>query len=481
MDYQTGKRYRNRSLLGLIGQRKFEEGESLGKSIRTSISDKMRSSALGIKEQLDPLNLARQLGGKGIFGDFLTGAIGKISGRSASDIEYFGGFGGKKRRIRDPLRASIGASNIQPLKSNEGLADVLGKIYNFMVKTKEEKIKQDEIGKSFRQEQLDEDQKRHDELVKAIQEGTPTATKEKAPKSKNMFDSLMEQIQKILEPILEIFSSIKDFIKGPIWQVLKSGWVAIAEFLAPLLLPALAVAGIAALIWAEFAAAGYLTKWWKENEVKSAQELGGNVAAAAAKEQIAMPNYDPTDAEAGDKWATLEAKKGVAIDKKNKLVAEYMQTKGFKEKKGISWNPFKDPNDKTYLDSKGNEAPPELKKEARQWADSKLVEQEKPKDTATPAPISPTPQNDPKTTYNPTTSTTPTKSTPQLTPKSIPKSTPNISPEPEPPVSSSEPNIQVNNTTNTISGKKPQTVATSSAKQRNSDLEYYHDRISPAY
>ena len=170
-----------------------------------------------------------------------------------------------------------------------------------------------------------------------------------------------------------------------------------------------------------------------------------------------------------------------AIDKKNKLVAEYMQTKGFKEKKGISWNPFKDPNDKTYLDSKGNEAPPELKKEARQWADSKLVEQEKPKDTATPAPISPTPQNDPKTTYNPTTSTTPTKSTPQLTPKSIPKSTPNISPEPEPPVSSSEPNIQVNNTTNTISGKKPQTVATSSAKQRNSDLEYYHDRISPAY
>lgn len=128
MEYQTAKRYRNRSLLGLIGQRKLEEGQGFGRSIAGGVSDKFKAAATGIKEQLDPMNWVRQLTGKGALGDWATGAFGKLTGRSNRDIEYFGGFSGKKRRIRDPLVATISSSNKQQLQNNDSLANILGKI-----------------------------------------------------------------------------------------------------------------------------------------------------------------------------------------------------------------------------------------------------------------------------------------------------------------------------------------------------------------
>ena len=73
---------------------------------------------------------------------------------------------------------SIGSKQVKPLKQNDSVADILAKIYNFMVKAHEEEVKHYELEKEFREEQKAEDERRHKELLKALTGTTtaPTAT-----------------------------------------------------------------------------------------------------------------------------------------------------------------------------------------------------------------------------------------------------------------------------------------------------------------
>ena len=111
-----------------------------------------------IQKQLDPRHLARTLGGTGLMGDLAVHLTGKLIDSS--------GFG--KRRNRTPEYSSISAGPIRPLRLGDASADILGKIYNFMRKTDEINIRKMEIDNAFRQEQMDEDERRHQELVRAI-------------------------------------------------------------------------------------------------------------------------------------------------------------------------------------------------------------------------------------------------------------------------------------------------------------------------
>ena len=88
----------------------------------------------------------------------------------------------KKQDIRDSeneviseensLRSKVSPGPVRPLKIGDSEADILGKMYNFMLKTDEKKILNNEIEAAFKQEQLDEDERRHQELVKAIRKYT---------------------------------------------------------------------------------------------------------------------------------------------------------------------------------------------------------------------------------------------------------------------------------------------------------------------
>ena len=138
MEYSKARRIRKTGLFKLIAEKKFEEGQGLGSDIGGAISDKFKAKSMGFKEALDPLNWTRKVFGKGLVGDLAVTGLGRLFGRSESSIGYFGGFKSKKRS-KDPRYSTISAGPIQPLRMGDSTADILGKMYNFMVVMDERK------------------------------------------------------------------------------------------------------------------------------------------------------------------------------------------------------------------------------------------------------------------------------------------------------------------------------------------------------
>jgi hypothetical protein len=170
MDYQDARRIRKSGLLSLIAEGYFEANKGLGGSIGGAISDKFKARAVGFKESIDPLNFVRKLTGEGLLGDVAVTGFGRLVGRKDKDIAAFGGY--KRKNKKDSRYASIGSGPIRPLRMGDSESDILGKMYNFMVKTSEVERLEHEIENAFKQEQLDEDNRRHNELVKAIKSFT---------------------------------------------------------------------------------------------------------------------------------------------------------------------------------------------------------------------------------------------------------------------------------------------------------------------
>jgi hypothetical protein len=166
MDYQKATRTRKTGLFRLIAKKKFEEGQGLGSSIGGAVSEKFKSYGKGIQESLDPLNWTRKIFGKGLAGDLAVTGLGRMFGRKEETIDYFGGF--KKKKKKDPSYSTISAGVVTPLKYGDSVADILAKMYNFTLKTDEKRKLQDELENSFRQELIDEENRRHAELIKAI-------------------------------------------------------------------------------------------------------------------------------------------------------------------------------------------------------------------------------------------------------------------------------------------------------------------------
>lgn len=208
MEYQKASQIRKKSLLTLIGEKKFEQGKGLGSSIGGAISDKFKAKATGIKESLDPLNWLSSMVGQGGFGRMATTAGGRMMGKSDEDIKYFGGYAGKKKKKgkKDPQITSVGAGAVKPLQVGDSIADILGKMYNFMEKTHEIYKLNYEIETAFRQEQMDEDERRHKKLIESI-----TGKKVK-PEEKDGVESFIEKlldgIKKAISPILKIISGV---------------------------------------------------------------------------------------------------------------------------------------------------------------------------------------------------------------------------------------------------------------------------------
>ncbi len=174
MDYQKARQVRKSGLLSLINKGLFEDDKSVKKAIGGAISDKFKARSLGIKESLDPLNWVRQLAGKGALGDFAVSGLGRLAKRSNKDIEAFGGYARKSqgKNKKDPRFTTIVPGPIKPLKSGDSISDILGKMYNFMLKVEQVNKLNSEIDKTFRIEQLDEDERRHKALVAAIRKFT---------------------------------------------------------------------------------------------------------------------------------------------------------------------------------------------------------------------------------------------------------------------------------------------------------------------
>jgi hypothetical protein len=165
--YENAEYLRKRGLLGNITDN-IIAGNSIRGSFKQGISDTLKAKATGLKERLDPINIAKSLTGN------LGGTIvGSLLNRSPEDLAYFAGKDlpkrqrGKLGKINTAFYATV--VRAQRMRKGESLTDITAKLFAFMKKTNEEKTLQFELDKDFEEEHHDEDKKRHEQLIKAIE------------------------------------------------------------------------------------------------------------------------------------------------------------------------------------------------------------------------------------------------------------------------------------------------------------------------
>lgn len=108
---------------------------------------------------------------------------------------------------------SIGSSQVKPLKQNDSVADILAKIYNFMVKEAEDRKQTYELEKNFEQEKIEEESRKHKELIEALREGKSENKEEKKKGGiweflKGSFNFIFSGISKFVGLLSNTFSVI---------------------------------------------------------------------------------------------------------------------------------------------------------------------------------------------------------------------------------------------------------------------------------
>lgn len=171
MNYQEAARIRKKGFLSSITE-KLVEGQGIGSSIKSTISEKSAARVKGFKEKIDPMNIIKFMTG----GSKLAAALyGSVRGRSKQDMQYFTNT--KAKPVGDT------ATKIGQLESDNEAAQLLLKIYEFMQTTAEDdKLRKEK--ETNRKEELEYERSlRHKDLIEALtglaKPGTTvTATKE---------------------------------------------------------------------------------------------------------------------------------------------------------------------------------------------------------------------------------------------------------------------------------------------------------------
>ena len=228
LTYQKARRIRGTKITDLLADQLLYE-PSIMKSIGKTISLKTQSGIKGIKEKFDPLNIAKFLTG----GSKLAPALlGRLTGRDVRDIEYFTG------RNR-PLRVGAGrstASRIGPVPGQggdiQGINEQLLKIYKFLKSSSDQDIKRKEKEQNFAEEKQLESERRHKELIDALEKltGKKTATplEDNGDEGGGLFGRIKDIVHKVLDG-LEWVRDIKSmgnlkklstFMKSPIFGLL---------------------------------------------------------------------------------------------------------------------------------------------------------------------------------------------------------------------------------------------------------------------
>lgn len=228
MDYQRASGLRRKSLTDLITERMLsstttlptsEGGRptttrdySIGGAITSTISEKMKASATGLREKFDPMNIARALTG----GSNLAAAlVGRMTGRKTEDIDYFAGRG-KKKAKKDPNYTKVGEGANTKLRIGDSYSDVLAKMFLFMRAAQEHDKINYELEKNFREEQIQEDERRHDKLVESILKGRK-GKKEKG-NTEDFLDKLFNRIKEMASGIYSVIGGLYDRWIKPIWE-----------------------------------------------------------------------------------------------------------------------------------------------------------------------------------------------------------------------------------------------------------------------
>ena len=182
MNYQKAKDIRGKKFSELMTD-KLVAGDGIVSSFAKTISERSKARSTGLKEKFDPLNIAKVLTGGSRLGPAL---LGKMTGASKERMSYFAG---------DPKKKKIEAlaSGIKP-ESLEMATTSLGNIYELLKKDKEEKKLQRELSYSKEEEQEFEEDRRNQELIKAL------TARVKPRKKKKVEEKKAEEPEKPKEP-----------------------------------------------------------------------------------------------------------------------------------------------------------------------------------------------------------------------------------------------------------------------------------------
>jgi len=214
MDYRVASNIRGKSLSSLITDR-ITSGGSVGSSIKSAISDKLKAKGTGIKEKFDPMNIARAMTGGG---KLAPAILGKITGRSQSDINYFAG---NKKSSTYTKMPSVGQV---PSEGFGGSAiEVLNKMLSFMQKNREDDLKRKQISMSFEEEKQSEEQRRHNEFLKVLKDytslsgGTTMVKKEEdggfLDTIKSMLKTAIDSVKNMIENFKILLAPLLEFAK----------------------------------------------------------------------------------------------------------------------------------------------------------------------------------------------------------------------------------------------------------------------------
>ena len=212
MDYRVASNIRGKSLSSLITD-KITSGGSVGSSIRGAISDKLKAKGTGIKEKFDPMNIARAMTGGG---KLAPAILGRITGRSQSDINYFAG--NKKKSSSYTKMPSVG--QVPPSEGFGGSAiEVLNKMFSFMQKNREDDLKRKQISMSFEEERQSEEGRRHNQFLKVLKDYTSlsgdTTTIVKKEEDGGFLSGLMDTIKSMISTaVASVLAVVNGLIKG---------------------------------------------------------------------------------------------------------------------------------------------------------------------------------------------------------------------------------------------------------------------------
>ena len=238
MDYSTAKAIRGRSLSSMITQN-IRAGGGVGSSIGRSISQKIRAKGVGIKEKFDPLNIVKFLTGGSNLGPAI---FGRLTGRKQSDINYFSG--GRKTATQIGGSGALGRMQNTP-------TDSLSSLFTFIRQSYEQDLRMRETERTFQEEKSNEEQRRHNEFLKALKAYTSgTAVMVKTEKeSVGFLDTIKKMIADAIKTAIETVQKMFEWITE--LKVLRSFLPKLITFLGTPLTPfglsLLGLTGIAAL------------------------------------------------------------------------------------------------------------------------------------------------------------------------------------------------------------------------------------------
>lgn len=296
MGFAEAKKIRGESLSNRIAGR-LVGGESFGTSIGKSLSEGTKAKMTGLREKINPMNIAKFMTGGSNLGAALAG---RMTGASKEDMKYFTGKQGKMDT----------ASKIKPIQEDGGISELLNEIYLLLEDSRLARLRdmptEEDVAERERKAEA-----RHKSLLDAINGKVVSGKKVTASK-------VEDEESSIFDNVLGAFG-LKDIAKSAL-----SGLGRLATFaVGPIGAPLLAAAAIGAFGYFIYKALKEEPSYEAEQEAKGirqAQDVGGLAGVKNEEDRTKkLPEYERTMAElkSAEKtyWKDLDGNPQFGTDK----------------------------------------------------------------------------------------------------------------------------------------------------------------------